>query len=436
MANIHGPEQLISAGHKSEHRTLAFAFGGIGLIYPKNKEEIKLIREACHINALVHETVAGMLAPGVSTKELDAVAEQTMRAYGGRPSFREEYLFPGAICVSVNDEIGHGVPGERVIRDGDVVKVDIGVQFAGYHSDCAKTHLVGDTRPEHRHLVAATKQALDEGLAVVKPNVRLSDVSHAIGQSIAESGLSVVKKAQGHGIGLTLHEAPQIPNYGPPGHGPRLRPGMVLAIEPVVVAGKPTTVIREDGWTEVTRDGSFGAHFEHTVHVHDDGMEILTTGGPQRRATNEFTQRFGLTWRTKQQNDDSAILSLAKQEMDPVLLEAWGRPVQPTEVLAAPDTTTYVLADQHNRVRGFCVYSLRPPYLHINTIVLDSQFHGSGLATKVLEQVVQHARAKGMSGIELWVQTNNQRAIRFYEKSGFIYVGHPYFRTWAMRKRI
>ncbi|WP_083485962.1 type I methionyl aminopeptidase [Alicyclobacillus ferrooxydans] len=406
------------------------------MIYTKSKEDINLIREACQINALVHETVAGLLEPGISTKELDAIAEQAMTAYGGRPSFREEYAFPGAICVSVNDEIGHGVPGERVIQTGDVVKVDVGVQFAGFHSDCAKTHLVGDCSVDARHLVSATKHALDAGLAVIQPDVRLSDVSHVIGESIAQAGLAVVKKAQGHGIGLSLHEAPQIPNYGPPGHGPRLRSGMVLAIEPVVVAGEPMTFIREDGWTEVTRDGSFGAHFEHTVHVHDDGVEILTVTGQPSNHADEFQKRFGLTWRKKKQPDDTAILSLAKQEMDPILLEAWGRPVQPMEVLYVPETTTYVLVDQQNHVRGFCVYSLRPPYLHINTIVLDAQLHGSGLATSVLDNIVQQARAKGMAGIELWVQTNNQRAIRFYEKSGFVYVGHPYFRTWAMRKRI
>jgi methionine aminopeptidase type I len=400
----------------------------------KTKSEVDVIRRACQINSSVHEEVKKAIVPGITTKELDAIAETRIRELGGRSSFREEYNFPGNICISVNDEIGHGVPSERILKSGDVVKVDIGVEYHGYHSDCAKTHLIGSGSREKRHLIRATEQALRDGLAVAKPGRHLSDVSDAIGRCVSRAGLTIVKKAHGHGIGTSLHEDPQVPNYGPPGHGPRLREGMVLAIEPVVVTGNPSTRLRADGWTEVSVDGSIGAHFEHTVYITGSGLEVLTAGQQAAASPSASLARFGLNWRQKKDSDNPGILYLAKAEMDAILLEAWGRPVQPDEVLRTPASSTFVLTNGQAEVKGFCVFSYRRPYLHLNTIVLDSSLHGSGVASEVMSLIRDEAEQAGMSGIELWVQTNNHRAIRFYQKLGFAVTGQPYFRTLAMRK--
>ncbi len=406
------------------------------MIRLKSKSEVNFIRRACQINSSVHEALQKAIVPGITTRELDAIAEARMKELGGRSSFREEFNFPGAICISVNDEIGHGVPGKRTLHSGDVVKVDIGVQYNGYHSDCAKTHLVAPGSPEKEHFIRATEQALYDGLNAAKPGGHLSDVSDAIGRSITSQGLTIVKKAHGHGLGTSLHEDPQVPNYGPPGRGPRLREGMVLAIEPVVVTGSERTRLRPDGWTEVTVDGSLGAHFEHTVYIHRTGVEILTAAdkAPAPNSRKRLFKNFGLNWRQKREADNQGILHLAKREMDPILLEAWGRPVHPDEILTAPASSTFVLTNAEDEVKGFCVFSYRPPYLHLNTIVLDRTLHGSGIAVEVMNLIRKEAEDAFMNGIELWVQTNNQRAIRFYKKLGFAVTSQPYFRTWAMRK--
>jgi len=207
---------------------------------------------------------------------LDARAIKRIAAMKAKPSFLGYRGFPAALCISINDEVIHGIPGRRVVMPGDVVSIDVGVYHGGFHGDCATTVAVGVTDPDVIRLVETTKRALAAAIAVVRPGGRLSDVSHAV-QSIAEaSGCSVVREFVGHGVGRHLHEDPQIPNYGKPGCGPTLKPGMTLAIEPMINLGKGGVQVLEDGWTVVTKDGKPSAHFEHTVAVLEESMEVLT----------------------------------------------------------------------------------------------------------------------------------------------------------------
>ncbi len=234
------------------------------------------MREACQKTARVLQEVARAVTPGVTTGELDALARELTKKEGGKASFLGYNGYPGAICISINDEVIHGIPGKRVVLPGDVVSLDFGVWYEGFTGDSAVTVMVGVTDPKVIKLVETTRRALEVGISMVKPGAHLSDVSHAI-QSVAEGdGFSVVREFTGHGVGRHLHEEPSIPNYGAAGRGPVLKPGMVLAIEPMVNMGRAAIRILDDNWTVVTRDGQPAAHFEHSVAVIEGGAEILT----------------------------------------------------------------------------------------------------------------------------------------------------------------
>lgn len=234
------------------------------------------MREAGRIVADAHKHLAKAIRPGITTAELDQIAETFIRSQGAIPSFKGYNGFPGSICVSVNEELVHGIPGSRKLREGDIVSLDIGAQFKGYHGDSAWTYPVGAISDTARKLLEVTERSLYAGLAEAKPNVRLYTISHAIQKTVEAENMSIVREYVGHGIGSELHEEPQIPNYGIPDRGPRLKPGMVLAIEPMVNVGERYVKTLDDGWTVVTEDGSLCAHFEHTIAITPDGYEILT----------------------------------------------------------------------------------------------------------------------------------------------------------------
>ncbi|CAM4482890.1 type I methionyl aminopeptidase [Paenibacillus tarimensis] len=246
------------------------------MIICKSEMELSFMREAGRIVADTHRLLAQAIKPGVTTSELDKIAEDYIRSQDAIPSFKGYNQFPASICASVNDELVHGIPGSRVLNEGDIISIDIGAQYKGYHGDSAWTYGVGQISEEVRKLLEVTEKSLYAGLQHVKPDVRLYTVSHAIQQVVESAGMSIVREYVGHGIGTSLHEEPQIPNYGMPDRGPRLKPGMVLAIEPMVVLGERYVRTLEDNWTVVTQDGTWCAHFEHTVAVTPDGFEILT----------------------------------------------------------------------------------------------------------------------------------------------------------------
>ncbi|MDZ5474242.1 type I methionyl aminopeptidase [Bacillus sp. 31A1R] len=246
------------------------------MIICKTPREIEIMREAGRIVALTHQELKKHVAPGITTKELDSIAEKVIRQYDAIPSFKGYNGFSGSICASVNNELVHGIPGKRVLNEGDIISIDIGAKYNGYHGDSAWTYAVGQIDEQTTRLLEVTEQSLYEGLKEAKPGERLSNISHAI-QTYAESnGFSIVREYVGHGIGQDLHEDPQIPHYGPPNKGPRLKPGMVLAIEPMVNAGSRYVKTLADDWTVVTVDGKMCAHFEHTVAITESGYEILT----------------------------------------------------------------------------------------------------------------------------------------------------------------
>lgn len=246
------------------------------MIICKSETELGFMREAGRIVAETHRAMAKAIEPGITTAELDAIAEATIRSQDAVPSFKGYNGFPASICASVNDQLVHGFPSERKLREGDIVTIDIGAQYRGYHGDSAWTYPVGRISNEAQRLLDVTEGSLYAGLAFVKPDVRLFTISHAIQRYIEESGMSVVREYVGHGIGQDLHEDPTIPNYGIEDRGPLLKPGMVLAIEPMVNLGGRQVRTLEDKWTVVTVDGSLCAHFEHTVAVTKDGLEIFT----------------------------------------------------------------------------------------------------------------------------------------------------------------
>jgi methionyl aminopeptidase len=234
------------------------------------------MREAGRIVAETHRLMSQAVKPGITTRELDQIAEAYIKSQNAIPSFKGYNGFPSSICASVNDELVHGFPGSRKLNEGDIISIDIGAQFEGYHGDSAWTYAVGAVTPEVQKLLDVTEASLYAGLALIKPDIRLYTISHAIQKVIEDAGFSVVREYVGHGIGADLHEEPQIPNYGIPDRGPRLKTGMVLAIEPMVNIGERYVRTLEDNWTVVTEDGSWCAHFEHTVAVTEDGFEILT----------------------------------------------------------------------------------------------------------------------------------------------------------------
>ena len=247
------------------------------MIIKKTVREVELMRTAGKIVALAHQEVSKHIAPGVSTLELDKIVERVIRENGATPSFKGYGGFPGSICASINNVVVHGLPKAGVVlKEGDIISIDIGACYKGYHGDSAWTYPVGKISEADQNLMEVTLNALYKGLEKVKPNNRLSDISAAIGDYAKSFGYGVVEEFTGHGVGKSLHEDPAIPNYGIPNMGPILQPGMTLAIEPMINAGTKYVKVCSDGWTTITRDGKKSAHYEHTILITDEGYEILT----------------------------------------------------------------------------------------------------------------------------------------------------------------
>ena len=250
----------------------------------KSKREIELMKEACKVVALTYEKLEKEIKPGMTTLELDQLAEKTMRSLGAIPAekgydsgIRGIPKFPASICVSINDEVIHGIPSKnRIIKEGDVVSIDTVALKDGFNGDAARTFIVGKASKEAQRLVDVTKQAFFEGIKFAKPGYRIGDISHAIGEYVHSQGYSVVREFQGHGIGREMHEDPGIPNYGKAGRGMKIEPGMTLAIEPMVIQGKPNILELDDGWTIITEDGSLAAHYENTILITEKEPKILT----------------------------------------------------------------------------------------------------------------------------------------------------------------
>jgi len=247
------------------------------VIRPYQPEEVARIRDSAQIVGRCLHALAREVRPGISTLELDRIAEQFIRDLGGEPAFLGYRGYPASICASVNEEVVHGIPSaKRVLKEGDVISLDIGVKKAGFYGDAARTFAVGAVAPEVERLLDVTEQSLQAGIERARPEGRVSDISAAIERTVKAGGFSVVRALVGHGVGRSLHEEPQVPNYGRPGEGPKLRVGMVLAIEPMVNAGKADVVTLSDEWTVVTADRTRSAHFEHTVAIGAAGPEVLS----------------------------------------------------------------------------------------------------------------------------------------------------------------
>ncbi len=246
------------------------------MIVCKSPVEIERMREANAIVADILSALRTMVRPGVTTAELDAFAESAVRARGAEPAFKGYHGFPATLCTSVNEEVIHGIPSKRVLNEGDIVSIDLGVRFDGFIGDGAVTVPVGSISGRARELLRVTEEALYRGIEQAQVGGRVSDIGHAVQRHVEHHGFSVVREFVGHGVGASLHEEPQVPNYGPPGRGPRLVEGMTIAIEPMVAMGKAGVKVLGDGWTAVTKDGSLAAHFEHTIAVAAGGPVILT----------------------------------------------------------------------------------------------------------------------------------------------------------------
>ena len=250
----------------------------------KSKKEIELMRNACKVVAILSEELEKEIKPGMTTWELDQIAEKVIRREGAIPAEKGYDIgikgvppFPASICISINDEVIHGIPSKhRIIKEGDIVSVDTVALKDGFNGDAARTFMIGNVSKEAKRLVEVTKQAFFEGIKYAKPGNRIGDVCHAIGEYVHSQGYSVIREFQGHGIGRQMHEDPGIPNYGKAGRGIRLEPGMTLAIEPMVIAGKPNILELDDGWTIVTEDGSLSAHYENTILITEKEPEVLT----------------------------------------------------------------------------------------------------------------------------------------------------------------
>ncbi|MBF9251919.1 type I methionyl aminopeptidase [Pontibacter sp. 172403-2] len=247
------------------------------MIFYKTEEEIELIRQSAAILGKAHGEIARLIKAGVTTAALDKRAEEFIRDNGGEPSFKGYNGFPFSLCISVNATVVHGFPSNYTLNDGDIISVDGGVYYKGFHSDSAYTHAVGEVSPEVQKLLTVTKESLYEGIAKATANNRMGDISYAVQHHAEKNGFSVVRELVGHGVGKSLHEAPEVPNYGKRGAGIKLQNGLVLAIEPMINLGKKGIVQEDDGWTIRTRDNKPSAHFEHTVVVRKDKAEILTT---------------------------------------------------------------------------------------------------------------------------------------------------------------
>lgn len=246
------------------------------MITLKSSHEIDLMRRSGKITAAARALAGEMVKPGVTTQEINDAVERFIRKQGAVPSFLHYNGYPASVCISVNDEIIHGIPGKRVLREGDIVSVDVGAYIGGFHGDCAATFPCGRISPEAQRLIDVTRQSFFEGIRFAREGQRLQDISAAVQTYVEQNGFSVVREYVGHGVGAKMHESPEIPNYGRPGHGPRLLRGMTLAIEPMVNAGAAAIQQLSDGWTVKTADGKWAAHYENTILITDGAPEILT----------------------------------------------------------------------------------------------------------------------------------------------------------------
>ena len=246
------------------------------MIAIKNERELTVMRKACEITAAARALAGEMVRPGVTTKQIDKAVHDYIVSQGAKPSFLGYHGYPGSACISVNETVIHGIPDGRVLKDGDIVSIDVGAYYKGFHGDCAATFACGNISAEAEKLIEVTKQSFFEGIRFAKRGHRVSDISHAIQTYVESNGFSVVRSFVGHGVGAQLHEEPEVPNYGTPGRGPRLLPGMTLAIEPMVNVGTYEVRVLKDGWTTVTADGKLSAQYENTVLITDGEPEILT----------------------------------------------------------------------------------------------------------------------------------------------------------------
>ena len=247
------------------------------MIVLKTGRELKIMKEACRISAGALQLIGKAIEPGVTTAELDRLAEEYIRKQCAEPNFKNYEGYPATACISVNNQVIHGIPStKRRLHAGDIVSVDLGAKYDGYHGDNAATFACGDVSEEAKRLMDATREALYEGIAAARAGSRIGDIGPAVQQYVEARGYSVVRQYVGHGVGTHLHEAPEVPNFGTPGRGIRLLPGMTIAIEPMVNAGKPDVKVEPDGWTVLTKDGSLSAHFEHTIAITPDGPAIMT----------------------------------------------------------------------------------------------------------------------------------------------------------------
>ena len=246
------------------------------MIAIKNERELTLMRKACKITAAARALAGEMVRPGVSTKQIDKAVHDFIVSQGAKPSFLGYHGFPGSTCISVNDVVIHGIPGGYILKDGDIVSIDVGAYYQGFHGDCAATFPCGTISADAQKLIDVTKQSFFEGIRFATRGHRVSDISHAIQTYVESNGFSVVRSFVGHGVGAQLHEEPEVPNFGSAGRGPRLIPGMTIAVEPMVNAGVYDVRVLKDGWTTVTADGKLSAHYENTVLITDGEPEILT----------------------------------------------------------------------------------------------------------------------------------------------------------------
>ena len=246
------------------------------MIAIKNERELESMRKACKITAAARALAGEMVRPGVSTKAIDKAVHDYIVSQGAKPSFLGYNGFPASACISVNSTVIHGIPGGYILKEGDIVSVDVGAYYQGFHGDCAATFPCGAISTEAQRLVDVTKQSFFEGIRFATQGHRVQDISHAIQQYVESNGFSVVRSFVGHGVGRQLHEEPEVPNFGSPGRGPRLVKGMTIAVEPMVNVGRYDVRVLKDGWTTVTADGSLSAHYENTVLITDGEPEILT----------------------------------------------------------------------------------------------------------------------------------------------------------------
>ena len=247
------------------------------LITLKSPREQEAMRRAGRVTAQARSLAGGMVRPGVTTGEIDDAVRKFIRSQGAEPSFLGYGGFSGSACISVNEVVIHGIPSRRIVlKEGDIVSIDVGAHFEGFHGDCAATYPCGAVSPEAQRLMDVTRQSFWEGFQFARAGQRVSDISHAVQSYVEKHGYSVVRDFVGHGVGVKLHEAPEVPNFGPAGHGARLQPGMTVAVEPMVCAGDWHVKVLKDGWTTVTVDGSLAAHYENTILITEDGPEITT----------------------------------------------------------------------------------------------------------------------------------------------------------------